>query len=51
MPYLTLPAGWLALLAPGYEDVWIDEGLCLTPLLAMIPAARDREGEGKHCAR
>ena len=23
-PYLSLPAGWRFLLAPGYEDVWFD---------------------------
>jgi hypothetical protein len=27
IPYLQLPPGWRFLLAPGYEDVWYDEGL------------------------
>ncbi len=25
--YLALPPGWRFLIAPGYEDVWYDEGL------------------------
>lgn len=25
VPYLALPPGWGAVLAPGYEDVWYDE--------------------------
>lgn len=27
IPYLGLPPGWRFLIAPGYEDVWFDEGL------------------------
>lgn len=27
VPYLALPPGWGVVLAPGYEDVWFDEGL------------------------
>ena len=27
VPYLALPPGWRFLVAPGYEDVWWDEGL------------------------
>lgn len=27
VPYLALPPGWGVVLAPGYEDVWYDEGL------------------------
>lgn len=29
LPYLALPPGWRVLLAPGYEDVWFDEGLLI----------------------
>jgi hypothetical protein len=25
--YLALPAGWRFLSAPGYEDIWFDDGL------------------------
>jgi hypothetical protein len=27
IPYLMLPPGWRVQIAPGYEDVWFDEGL------------------------
>jgi hypothetical protein len=27
LPYLGLPPGWRFLLAPGHEDVWLDEAL------------------------
>ncbi|MFF5082220.1 hypothetical protein ACFY36_34680 [Actinoplanes sp. NPDC000266] len=27
IPYLALPPGWAVVLAPGYEDVYFDEGL------------------------
>ena len=27
IPYLALAPGWRVLLAPGYEDVWLDETL------------------------
>lgn len=32
LPYLELPPGWHFLIAPGYEDVWFDPDLDLSPL-------------------
>ncbi len=31
LPYLELPPGWRFLIAPGYEDVWFDPRIDLTP--------------------
>ena len=30
LPYLALPPGWRFLLAPDYEDVWLDASLLST---------------------
>lgn len=31
LPYLELPPGWRFLIAPGYEDVWFDPAVDLSP--------------------
>ncbi len=32
LPYLELPPGWRFLIAPGYEDVWFDPAVDLSPI-------------------